>query len=326
MTTRRAFIAAALGVAATRLGAQEKAAKVYRVGFLEPVSLEANAANMAEFRKGLKEAGYVEGQNLAIEYRWADGRKERFSRLAGELASQKVDVIVTSGTLATLAAKNAPGRIPVVTATVADPVETKLVDSLDKPGGNVTGLAVVVYELEAKRIELLRALAPGKKILAALMDMGNPAFESVWKATEAGARALGLEPFLVDVRRPEKIPKAFAAAVARKAQLLVTHFGALAQENRQLIVDLAAKHRLPAVYSSRRFVDAGGLVSYGVNSPDMYYRAAWFVDKILKGAKTAEIPMERPGKFELILNRKTARALGLVIPPDLLLRSNQTIG
>jgi putative ABC transport system substrate-binding protein len=314
-------------MASARLAAQApQPTRVYRVGVLEPVSLESNSANMAELRAGLKDLGYVEGRNLVIEYRWADGRRERFAQLAAELVAQQVDLIVTSGTPATLAAKNAPGGIPVVTASVADPVESKLVDSLERPGGNVTGLGVLVKELEAKRIELLRALAPGKKRLAAIIDMGNPALDSVWKATEAAARSLGLEPELVDVRQPEKITDGFDAALAHKAELLVVRFGSLTPENRQLIVDLAARHKLPAMYASRQFVDAGGLASYGVNSQDMYRRTALFVDKILKGAKSAELPMERPGKFELILNRKTARALELVIPPDLLLRSNQIIG
>jgi putative ABC transport system substrate-binding protein len=324
MTSRRDFLAAALALASASLAAQEKAVKVFRIGFLEPVSLESNAANMAEFRKGLKEAGYVEGQNLLIEYRWADGRADRFLRLAGELARQKVDVIVTSGTPATLAAKNT--SLPVVTTTVVDPVETKLVDSLAKPGGNVTGLAILVNELEAKRIELLKALAPGKKRLVALMNMGNPANETVWKATESAAHALGLEAELIDIRKPEKLARGFDAAVAKKAELLTVRFGALTPANQQLIVDLAAKKRLPAIYAAKQFVELGGLASYGVNSSDMYYRAATFVDKILKGSKTAELPMERPGKFELFFNRKTARALDLVIPPDLLLRSTQTLG
>jgi putative ABC transport system substrate-binding protein len=326
MLSRRAFLAAALAAASARLAAQDKPARIYRIGFLDPVSLESNAANMAEFRKGLREAGYVEGRNLQIEYRSGEGRRERFARLANDLARQNIDLIVTSGTPATIAANSVPGNLPVVTATVADPVDTRLVDSLEKPGGKVTGVAVVVNELEAKRIDLLRALAPGKKRLAALMDMGNPAFESVWKATEAAAKSLGLEPQLVDVRKPEGIQKGFDAAMARRAELLVVRFNALAPQNRQLIVELAAKHRLPAMYPSRQFVDAGGLVSYGVNSPDMYYRAAMFVDKILKGAKAAELPMERPAKFEFIINRRTARTLDLVIPPDLLLRSNQLVG
>lgn len=326
MPSRRSFLTAALVLASARLAAQEKAERIFRIGVLDPVSLETNAENMAEFRKGLKDAGYAEGRNLQIEYRSGEGRSERFPGLAAELARQKVDLIVTSGTPATLAAKEVPGGIAVVTATVADPVETKLVESLDKPGGNVTGVAVVVRELEAKRVELLRALAPGRKRLAALIDMGNPAFVSVWSATEAAAKGLGLEPLLIDVRRPEGIAKGFDAAVARHAELVVVRFGALTPENRQLIVDLAAKHRLPAIYTGRQFVDSGGLVSYGVHTPDMYNRAAVFVDKILKGAKPADLPMERPSKFEFILNRKTARALDLVIPPDLLLRSNQTVG
>jgi putative ABC transport system substrate-binding protein len=327
MATRRLFLAATLAVLSARLAAQEKPpARTYRVGLLEPVSLQSNAANISELRKGLKELGYAEGQNLAIEYRSAEGRPERYPGLAAELVRSGVDVIVTSGTPASLAARNASQRISVVTANVVDPVETKLVASFAKPGGNLTGLGVVVAELEAKRIELLRALAPGRKRIAALMDMGNPALMSVWKATEAAARAQGLQAHLIDVRRPEQFAAAFDAVAAQQAEALVVRVGALAPAHRQALVDFAARHKLPAIFTSRQFVDLGGLVSYGLNLPNMYYRAAAFVDKILKGAPPAELPMERPTKFELVINRRTAHTLGVVVPPDLLLRSDQMVG
>src|SRR5216117_968242 len=311
MATRRAFMAGALAVIAAPLAAQEKkAGRVYRIGVLESVSLSDNAANIDEFRKGLRDLGYVEGQNLLIEYRSAEGRVGRYPNLAAELSGLNVDLIVARGTPATLAAKNAHGKIPVVTAPVADPVETGLVASLARPGGNVTGLAMLVSELETKRVDLLRALAPRTKRVAAVMNMGNPAFASVWKAIDEAARSMGLQALLVDVRRFAQVAPALQSAKAQAADALV---------------ELAARHRLPAIYESRLFVDAGGLVSYGVSPPSLYYRAAAFVDRILKGASPAELPMERPTKFELIINRKAVKALDLVVPPDLLLRSNEMV-
>ena len=326
MATRRAFMAGALAVVAAPLAAQEKkAGRVYRIGVLESVSLSDNAANIDEFRKGLQELGYVEGQNLLIEYRSAEGRVGRYPNLAAELSGLNVDLIVARGTPATLAAKNAPGKIPVVTAPVADPVETGLVASLARPGGNVTGLAMLVSELETKRVDLLRALAPRTKRVAALMNMGNPAFASVWKAIDEAARSMGLQALLVDVRRFAQIAPAFQTAKAQAADALVVRLGPLTEARRRELVELAAQHRLPAIYESRLFVDAGGLVSYGASSPPMYYRAATFVDKIFKGANPAELPMEQPSKFELIINRKAVKALDLVVPPDLLLRSNEMV-
>jgi putative ABC transport system substrate-binding protein len=328
MKSRRAFLSAALALASARLAAQDKAApKVQRIGVLDPVSLQANGANMDQFRKGMKDLGYSEGGNLAIEYLSAEGRGERFERLAGELVRHNVLVIVTSGTPATLAARNASaGRIPVVTATVVDPVETKLVASLERPGGNVTGVAIDTADLEAKRLDLLGALAPGRTRIAAIVDMSNPALESAWKAMQAAAPARKLELELFDARKPEDMERAFGAAAARKAGAAVVRLGTLTPANRGAIAEAAAKSKLPAIYASRLFVEAGGLASYGVNTPQMYYRAAAFVDKILKGAKPAELPMERPTRFELVLNRLAAHRLGLVIPPDLLLKSDQVVG
>jgi putative ABC transport system substrate-binding protein len=328
MTTRRAFLSATLALASARLAAQEKAApKIHRIGVLDPVALPANSANMDQFRKGLKDLGYSEGGNLAIEYLSAEGRGERFERLAGDLVRHNVAVIVTSGTPATLAAKNASaGRIPVVTATVIDPIETKLVESLERPGGNVTGVAVDTADLEAKRLGLLRALAPGRARVAAIMDMSNPAFASALKAMQAAAQAQKVELVLIDVRKPEELERAFGSAAAGGAGSVLVRLGTLTPAARRSAVELAAKHKLPALYASRLFVDDGGLASYGVNTPQMYYRAAAFVDKILKGAKPAELPMERPARFELVLNRLAAHRLGLVIPPDLFLKSDYVVG
>jgi putative ABC transport system substrate-binding protein len=293
---------------------------------LDTVAEPPNSANMAQLRKGLQELGYVEGKNLRIEYRTAESRNDRYAALAAALAKMKVDLIVANGTPATLAAKNAPGMIPVVTATALDPVETGLVASLERPGGNVTGVAILTSELEKKRIDVLRALAPGRKRVAVMVNMSNPGLAATWKVIEAAAKAAGLEPQLVDVRKPEKLQRAFDALLEKKAEALVVRAGPMAETERRTLVDLAAKHHLPAIYAQRQFVDAGGMVSYGLNTPEMYYRAATFVDKILKGAKPSELPMEQPAKFELVINRKTLRALDLVIPPDVLLRSNEIIG
>jgi putative ABC transport system substrate-binding protein len=326
MTTRRAFIAGAVAVMAAPLAAQEKPAREYRIGVLDTVAEPANAANMTQLRKGLKDLGYVEGKNLVIEYRSAEARNNRYPALAAELVRAKVDLIIANGTPAALAAKTAAGAIPVVTATALDPVETGLVASLERPGGNVTGLGVLTHELEAKRVELLVALAPGRKRIAVLVNMKNPGLAETWKGIEAAAIAQGLEPQLINVSRPEKIERAFQAAVAKRAEALVVRVGALAEPDRRKLVDLAARHKLPAIYAQRQFVEAGGLVSYGMSTPEMYYRAATFADKILKGAKPGELAMERPTKFEFVMNRRTIKALDLVVPPDLLLRSNEIVG
>jgi putative ABC transport system substrate-binding protein len=325
MTSRRRFVAGAIAVLAAPLAAQEKLAREYRIGVL--VSAEpADSANFAQLRKGLAELGYVEGRNLRIEIRSGEARAERYPALAAELAALKVDLIVTSGTPATLAAKNLAGAIPVVIANALDPVDTGLVASLEKPGGKVTGIAVLTEELETKRVELLRALAPGRKRVAVMINMRNPGLAESWKPIEAAAKRLGLQPLLINVSKPEKIAKAFDAAAAKKAEALVVRVGALPEGDRGRIVELAAKHKLPAIYPQRQFVDAGGLASYGLSTPEMYYLAASFADKILKGAKPGELPMERPDRFEFVINRRTLRSLDLVIPPDLLLRSNEIVG
>jgi putative ABC transport system substrate-binding protein len=324
MTSRRTFLSTLLVLASARLAAQQKPAAVRRIGFLDPVSLQANGANMDQFRKGMKELGYIEGGNLSIEYRSAEGRSERFAQLARELSKRDIDLIVTSGTPATLAAMKA--RIPVVTASVVDPVDVKVVASLERPGGNVTGMAVLTEELEAKRLELLRAIAPGKSVVVAIMDMGNPGFAEAWKAMQPAATRMGMKLELIDARKPEEVVGGFATAVAHKADAAVVRLGSLTIENRRAIVEAAAGSKMPAIYNSRQFVDIGGLASYGVSTPQLYYRAAAFVDKILKGAKPGELPMERATRFELVLNRATAHRLDLIIPPDIFLKSDDVVG
>jgi putative ABC transport system substrate-binding protein len=299
--------------------------KGYRIGMLETIPTAPNAANLDAFRHGLRELGYVEGHNLVIEYRSVDGRPERFPDLAMELVRLKVDLIVTRGTPAALAAKNATGTIPVVMAAIGDPLETGIVASLARPGGNITGLSALVTDLQAKRLELLKELVPGAARIAALLNMSNPFNPPQWKETEMAAGSLGVQPQLLDVRKPEDVEPAFDAAITQRAEALVVGIEALIQANRQLIVDLAAKHRLPAIYASREFVDAGGLIAYGVSYPHLYYRAASFVHKIFTGTKPADLPVEQPIRFELVINLKTAKALGLTIPPSILFRADEVI-
>jgi putative tryptophan/tyrosine transport system substrate-binding protein len=303
----------------------QQAGKIYRIGMLETTSMALNAANLDAFRQGLRELGYVEGRNFMIEYRSADGRRERFPELATELVRLKVDVILTRGTPAVMAAKNATGTIPVVMAASGDPLLSGVVAGLARPGGNVTGLSAIVVEVTGKRLQLLREVVPGVSRIASLLDMGNPNNALQWKETEIVAQSLGVQPQLLDIRKPGDFGGAFDAAIRQRAGAMVVGIDALTQANHRLIIDLAAKHRLPAIYATREFVDAGGLVAYGVSYPHLYHRAATYVDKILKGAKPADLPVEQPTKFEFAINLKTAKALGLTIPPSVLARADQVI-
>jgi len=306
-------------------GEAQEPGKIYRIGMLETTSMALNAANLDAFRQGLRELGYVEGRNFMIEYRSADGRRERFPELATELVRLKVDVILTRGTPAVMAAKNATGTIPVVMAASGDPLLSGVVAGLARPGGNVTGLSAIVVEVTGKRLQLLREVVPGVSRIAVLFDMGNPNNALQWKETEIAAPSLGVQPQLLDVRKPGDFGGAFDAAIRQRAGAMVVGIDALTQANHRSIIDLAAKHRLPAIYASREFVDAGGLVAYGVSYPHLYHRAASFVDKILKGAKPADLPVEQPTKFELVINLKTAKALGLMIPQTILLQADHVI-
>jgi putative ABC transport system substrate-binding protein len=299
--------------------------KVYRIGMLETISEALNAANLAAFRKSLRDLGYVEGQNLFIEYRSADGRAERFPEMAVQLVGSAVDLIVTRGTPAALAAKNATATIPVVMAAVAEPLSSGLVASHARPGGNVTGLNSFAVVLDAKRVELLREAVPAAARIAVFMNMGNPVQRVEWKEIETAAHSMRMQPQLLDVRRVEDIGPAFDAAGRQHADALVVGIDAVMQANSMLFVELAARHRLPAIYVSKEFVTAGGLLAYGVSYPDLYRRAAIYVDKILKGAKPADLPVQQPTKFELTVNLKTAKALGLDISPTLLARADEVI-
>jgi len=323
---RREFITLLGGTAAWPLAARaQQAGKVHRIGVLETISTTLNVANFYALREGLRQLGYAEGQNLVIEYRSADGRDDRFPGLARELLALKVDVIVTRGTPAAKAVKNATSTVPVVMTASGDPVGVGLVTSLARPGGNITGLSAIVGELSPKRLELIREIVPGLARIAVLANTSNDAVRRDWARIETAARSLGVQSQLLDLRESDALGPTFDDASARRADALVVVIDAITQANQQRIVDLAMKHRLPAIYSSREFVDAGGLISYGVSYPDLYRRAATYVDKILKGTKPADLPVVQPTKFELVINLKTAKALGIGVPPTLSARADEVI-
>ena len=297
--------------------------KTYRIGMLETQSPALNTAELEAFRKGLRELGYVEGQTYKIEYRSADGQAERFPELADELVRLGVDLIVARGTPATIAAKNATETIPVIMASVGEPL--LIVESLARPGGNVTGLSAFVNVMTSKRLGLTKELVPQLSRIGLFHNMSNPVAPPQWEDTKTAAQSWGIEAELLDVRSREDIGRAFKTAQERRVDALLVGVDGLIQTHRQVIADLAAHNRLPAVYSGREFIEAGGLLSYAVSYPDLYRRATTYVDKIFKGAKAGDLPVEQPTKFELIINLKAAKALGLTIPPTLLTRADEVI-
>lgn len=324
---RRDFIFALLsGAAAWPLGVRaQQAGKVWRIGMLETISPELNAANFDALRNGLRYLGYIEGQNLTIEYRSADGQEERFPQLASELVRAKVDVIVTRGTPAAFAAKKATTTIPVVMAASGEPLASGVISGLARPGGNVTGLSAFTNELIPKRIELLNTAVSGIVRIAFLQNMSNPVAPSQWEELKSATRSLRIEPLLLDVRKSDDVVRAFDAAGVQRVNALAVGNDTVTHASRRQIVELAAQHRLPAIYATREFVDAGGLMAYSVSYSDLYRRAATYVDKIFKGARPADLPVEQPTKFDLVINLKTARALDLEIPDKLLALAEEVI-
>jgi putative tryptophan/tyrosine transport system substrate-binding protein len=322
---RREFITLLGGAAAAwPLAARaQQAGRIYRIGILEPIPAARNTANLDKLRKGLRDLGYLEGQNLVIEYRSADGRAERFLDLASELVGLNVDLILTRGTPATTAVQNATGTIPVVMMTMGGP--GAIVASFARPAGNITGVITFSTELTAKRVEILKELVPGLSRVALLHNMGNPAVPPEWEETKTAARSLGLQAELLDVRSEGDLSRAFELAVRQHVDGLVVGADGLTQMHQQTIVDWLARNRLPAVFPAREFVEAGGLIAYAVNYPDLYFQLATFVDKIFKGTKPGDLPVQQPTKFELIINLKTAKALGLDVPPTLLAIADQVI-
>jgi len=303
-----------------------QAAKLYRIDVLDVVGAASNEANLSAFRQGLRELGYVEGQNLVIEYRSADGRAERFPDLATELVRLKVDVIVTRGTSAALGAKHVTETIPIVMASSGDPIFAGLVASLARPGGNVTGLHVIVPpQLAGTRLQLLKEVMPGLSRVGVLLDSGDVYSRLMMREIERVAHAIGVQLQSVDARRPADFERAFEAAILDRVDALITVEGVLTVTDLTRIVDFAAMGRLPAIYGLREFVEAGGLMAYGTDLRDLFRRSATYVHRILQGAKPADLPVEPPAKFELVINLKTAKALGLTIPPSLLRRADHVI-
>jgi putative tryptophan/tyrosine transport system substrate-binding protein len=308
-----------------RAGRAQPAAKAYRVGILETNSPITNAANFNALRKGMMELGYIEGQTLFFEYRSAEGRNERFPELVADLVRLKVDLIVIRSTPAVLAVKAATTTIPVVMAATANPVGDGIVASLARPGGNITGLSSFHSELSTKRLEMLRAIIPQISIVATLSDPSNPVTPGQEEDVRMAARSLGITTRFLGARNREELRPAFEAAAREKVQALIVQNSAPTQANLHLTIDLADRHRLPAIYASKEFVDAGGLMTYGVSYPELYRRAAAYVDRIFKGAKPTDLPIEQPTKFELVLNLKTAKALGLTVPDKLLALADEVV-
>ncbi len=317
-------IALALGILLAPLAAAaQQTRKVPRIGFLVFVSSETRYRG---FQQGLRELGYVEGQNIAIEFRSADGSLERLNDLADELVRLQVDVIVAGSTLGAKASKRATSTIPIVMANAGDPVGVGLVASLARPGGNITGLSTMSEDLSGKRLELIREVVPRLRRIGVLWNQDNPPNIAAFKELKAAAQSLGVDVRSLGVRPPvPEIDKAFRTAINWRAEALIALDDSLLFSNRTRIIALAARHRLPAIYGYREFPDAGGLMAYGPSRYDLYRRAATYVDKILNGTKPADLPVEQPMRFEMVLNMKTAKDLGITFPQTILIRADQVI-
>ena len=323
MTARRTLVNGLVGslLAVPRLGAAQAVARRSRIGVL------ANQDNpmWQGFRQGLRDLGYFEGDNATVEWRWSGSRPERLPALAIELVGLEVDVIVASGTQAAQAAKQATTSIPIVMALSSYPDRLGLVASLARPGGNVTGLSTIAPELMPKRLELLKAVVPAAQRVALLLNHDSPVERLTLHELQSAATVLRVQIRAVDLRTPDDIEAAFAAVRAQRAQALIAIANPITFKGRQQIADFALASRLPSMFEERLFVEAGGLLSYAPNFNDMFRRAAGYVDRILKGAKPADLPVEQPTKFEFLVNRKTAKALGVAIPPSVLLRADEVI-
>jgi len=322
---RRAFITLLGGAAVARpLAARaQQTAMLPTIGFLGTNTPSAQSRWTAAFVQRLRELGWIEGRTFTIEYRWAEGRSERFAELATDFVRLKVDVIVTLGG-AVIPAKQATSVIPIVFAVATDPVGSGLVASLARPGGNVTGLSLQQSDIAAKRLELLREVVPGLGRLGVIVNISSPGAALEMREVQGTARVLGLDVVTVEIRRPADIAGAFDALKDRAQAVYVVN-EPLTITNRALINTLALAARLPTMHGSREQVEAGGLISYAANFPDLFRRAADYVDKILRGAKPADIPVEQPTKFDLVINLTTAKALGLTVPPTLLARADEVI-
>jgi ABC-type uncharacterized transport system substrate-binding protein len=321
---RREFITLLGGAMASwplAVGAQQTA-KLPRLGFL---TAGAGGPGLPALLEGLRQLGWIEGKTIVIEYRYAENRNDRLPELAAELVHLNVDVIVAAGTLAPLAAKHATTTIPIVMTSAGDPLGSGLVASLAQPGGNVTGLSLMMSDVSGKRLELLKELVPGLSPVAVLWNSTNPYPTIVFKETQDAARKLGIEVQPLEVKGPADFATVFGLARQKRPDAFFTIDDPLTVSQLNQILDFAAANRLPAMYALREYVAAGGLMAYGASVPDLYHRAATYVDKILRGAKPGELPVEQPTKFELVINLKTAKTLGLIVPQTLLVAADEVI-
>jgi len=320
------YVLPALILAALHPAEAQQQEKIPRIGFLSSGSPSSDVAWIEAFRQGLSELGYVERKNILIEYRYGRGKTKRYPALVTELIQQKVEVIVVGGATATRAAKKVTTRIPLVMANVTDPVAVGLVESLARPGGNITGISNLAPDLGGKRLDLLKEIVPGLSRVAVLGDPSSPSHAPGWRETESAAQSLGVQVQSVEVRAPNPdFAGAFAAIVRYGADALLTLSQPLIRVHRTQIIDFTVKRRMPAIFHTRQFVDAGGLMSYAANDVELFRRAATYVDKILKGANPADLPVEQPRKFEFIVNLKAAKQIGLTIPPNVLARADRVI-
>lgn len=321
----RIWLLATVFLATVPVVEAQQPAKVWKIGVLVSTSPSLNASRDEALRRGLREFGYVEGQNIIMEYRYAEGKLDRLPDLAAELVRLKVDVIVVGGTRVAVAAKQATGTIPIVIGGAGDPVRAGLIQSFMHPGGNVTGVSRLSPDFIGNRLGLLKEAIPKAIRVAALSNPDNPAHGPSLKEIDLGARALAMTLQSLAVRSPKDFESAFGAAAKGRADALFVMPDALFHSYLSRIVELAAKNRLPAMYDRADFVEAGGLMSYAVNVADLSRRAAWYVDQILKGSKPADLPMVEPTKYEFVINLKTAEALGVTIPPNVLARADKVI-
>src|SRR5215831_38530 len=299
--------------------------KVPWIGFLSAVSPSTNSARVEAFRQGLRELGYVEGKNIVVEYRYAEGKQDRVRELADELARLKVDIVVSAGPTLTRAAKEATGTIPIVMAFDDDPVGSGFVASLARPGGNITGLSTLFPEMSGKQLELLKEIVPTLSRVAVIGNATQPGNPQALREINLTADALGVQVQYLEVRGPKDIETAFREASKEHADAVLVLSTTILYFNRRQVSELAVKSRLPTIYGRPEYVDEGGLVYYGPSYTDLYRRVAVYVDKILKGAKPADLPVEQPTKFEFIINLKAAKQIGLTIPPNVLVRADKVI-
>ena len=326
---RRTFLTTVAGLVAAPFTAEaEQPAKVFRIGILGtyPPTAPEVAHLWEAFIQGLRELGYVEGQNITVERRFMEGKAERLPELAAELVSLNVSVIVAGGQPPPVAAKRATATIPIVMTNFSDPVGLRLVASLPRPGGNVTGLALLTVELVGKQLQLLKEAVPKASRVAFLTNPSNPGAALQLRDAKTAAQSLGLRLQVLEAQRPDELAAAFAAMTRERAGAVLLPGDSFFFYYRTQIADLAIKSRLPALFAPREFAEAGGLMAYGANIADLYHRAATYVDRILKGANPADLPIEQPVKYDLVINLKTAKALGLTIPPALLTRADKIIG